>query len=410
MEHLTGFLLTSGWCTGDELQHLANDHNKIPSIAPKSHQPFTNIDTILQFWWLTSDGPLLTEISSPSICFIASENQLKAEELVRTLAWPIRIEAKALKNFRHQPISVCYLPEQYISRWKRLLIEHDISCWEHDIRPGTRYLMERFIYGSAQIALNDKTIKQQYSQKKESPHFLISQQARFKPAVSRPKFKVWSLDIETSMPKPGKPDSLFSIGVVCEGQSWVWMIGQPNDANGLSPLKNIIWCLDEVDLLNKFLYQLQMDDPDILIGWNIIQFDMTFLLKKFNQHNIPAKLGRAGGLLNLTRSHQYPDRVYCYLPGRLIIDGIDTLKSATYQFDSFALNDVALQLLGQTKLLKGDDRGDDIEYLFENNPYELAACNLQDCQLVWDIFKKQALLDFLVERSHMTGLVMDRMG
>ena len=410
MDSLSGFLLTSGWCSQTETptQLIEKTDSSLHYAKPTDHSDAIN--NILQFWWLTPEGPLLTEIFSPSICFITTENQPKAEKLLQTLAWPIRIEAKDLKNFRHQAVSACYLPEQFLSRWKRLLIEHHIPCWEHDIRPGTRYLMERFIYGSANIALLDKVQKKQYPENRQSPDFLSSQQVRFQPTVTRPKFKVWSLDIETSMPKPGKPDYLFSIGVVCDQQRWVWLIGQPDNNYDASQSIEVIGCQDEIDLLNKFQSHLQQDDPDLIIGWNIIQFDMTFLLKKFNQYKIPAKLGRAGGLLKLTTSHQFPDRVYCYLPGRLIIDGIDTLKSATYHFDSFALNDVARNILGQSKLLSGDDRGGDIEYLFDHDQTSFVNYNIRDCQLVWDIFDKVQLLEFLVERSHITGLAMDRMG
>ncbi len=40
----------------------------------------------------------------------------------------------------------------------------------------------------------------------------------------------------------------------------------------------------------------------------------------------------------------------------------------------------------------------------------LAAYNLRDCELVWDIFADQKLLHFAVERSQLTGLLLDRIG
>jgi len=40
----------------------------------------------------------------------------------------------------------------------------------------------------------------------------------------------------------------------------------------------------------------------------------------------------------------------------------------------------------------------------------LAAYNLEDCQLVWDIFDKTDLINFAIERAQLTGLEMDRVG
>src|SRR5690606_15541014 len=40
----------------------------------------------------------------------------------------------------------------------------------------------------------------------------------------------------------------------------------------------------------------------------------------------------------------------------------------------------------------------------------LAAYNLKDCQLVWQIFARAGLLEFAIERARMTGLTLDRNG
>ena len=148
----------------------------------------------------------------------------------------------------------------------------------------------------------------------------------------------------------------------------------------------------------------------MLIGWNFIQFDMAFLKRKFAEHDIPFALGRDGSLLDWRQSAQNPDRIFLHTPGRVILDGIECLRTATWQFDSFALDDVADQLLGEGKLLHGEERGGDIERLFVEDKQSLAAYNLKDCELVWRIFEHTDLFNFLVERSRMTGLLMDRMG
>jgi len=99
------------------------------------------------------------------------------------------------------------------------------------------------------------------------------------------------------------------------------------------------------------------------------------------------------------------------VPGRLVLDGIDTLKSATYSFESFSLQSVAETVLGRGKLSDDvDNRGATISAQFITNKLALAAYNLEDCQLVWDIFLSTQLFDFAIERARLTGLAMDRFG
>ena len=51
-----------------------------------------------------------------------------------------------------------------------------------------------------------------------------------------------------------------------------------------------------------------------------------------------------------------------------------------------------------------------INYDFKHNKIKLAEYNLQDCELVLEIFAHTSLLEFLTLRSQLTGLELDRMG
>ena len=84
--------------------------------------------------------------------------------------------------------------------------------------------------------------------------------------------------------------------------------------------------------------------------------------------------------------------------------------AAFYNFESFSLENVARQLLGEGKLLHGSDRGVEIGRLFEEDKTRLADYNLRDCELVSEIFAATDLLDFALARTAMTGLNLDRMG
>jgi DNA polymerase-2 len=94
-----------------------------------------------------------------------------------------------------------------------------------------------------------------------------------------------------------------------------------------------------------------------------------------------------------------------------VLDGIATLKSATWSFERFTLESVSRELLGRgKKIAKGGDRVAEIRRMHAEDVDLLAAYNLEDCRLVLAIFEKAELLDFAMERARLTGLAMDRPG
>jgi len=97
--------------------------------------------------------------------------------------------------------------------------------------------------------------------------------------------------------------------------------------------------------------------------------------------------------------------------GRLLIDGIEALRSATWNFPSFSLEYVAQELLGEGKSISNPyQRMAEIDRRFAEDKPALARYNLKDCELVTRIFAHTELLSFLLERAAVTGLPADRSG
>ncbi|GAB7215940.1 hypothetical protein OS42_25510 [Dickeya oryzae] len=95
----------------------------------------------------------------------------------------------------------------------------------------------------------------------------------------------------------------------------------------------------------------------------------------------------------------------------MIVDGIEALKSATWNFASFSLEFVAQSLLGEGKASDNPyQRLEEIEQRFQQDKPALARYNLKDCELVTRIFEKTHLIAFLLERASVTGLAADRSG
>jgi DNA polymerase-2 len=386
-----GFLLTSRWYEGKQ-------------------------STELEFWFASSAGPLCLCIEQPSVCFVPVIEQDKAQRLARAEGITVTIRDVALSAFNQQPLVACYLRQEDIYRFNYLLSDWDIHVWEYDLRPTDRYLMERFIRGGAEI----------HGLWQQKDGYLLCQQGKTKPsieAVTTTALTVLSVDIETTFPKEGKRDQLFSIA--CHGEvlingslemvSHIWMVGSGDAAISEAVAEHCIYLADEVSLLKTFFNEMQRLDPDIIMGWNFIQFDMDFIQHKCDEFDVPFILGRNQQEVSWRHDQNKANRSYVHVPGRCIIDGIEMLRQAEYKFESFALDHVAEELLGRRKLITGEAKvyesyDHEIEYLFDNDKPALAAYNLEDCILVWDIFQHTELMDFAIQRSSLTGLLLDRMG
>src|SRR5690554_253960 len=356
----------------------------------------------LVFWWKTEQGVVRQQVEQQAICFIQQQHQAQAERSIKLLRWPIEIKPVALKHFNGQPVSACYLPNSYRYRWQQFLAEQNIPTYEVDIRPTDRYLMERFVYGQAQLvgefsAGLESFVSANYQ----------SFQGNIKPIKNiqwQPTLRALSLDIETSFARLNQPDHLYSVSLYADDYELVLMIGETENTHYIE------YYPDESSLLLALLEKLNTYDPDVIMGWNIVQFDFQFLIKKFQQHGLEFNLGRDGSALTHRYDNRYPEILYVTVAGRVILDGIGLLRNAAYSFESFSLNNVAEHFLGEQKLLTGDDRSSDIDYLFKHDKPALAAYNLKDSELVWRIFEVAHLLEFAIERSSLTGLLMDRIG
>jgi DNA polymerase-2 len=152
-------------------------------------------------------------------------------------------------------------------------------------------------------------------------------------------------------------------------------------------------------------------DPDVIIGWNVVQFDLRVLQAHAKQYGVPLRLGRDGSALDFREHTQQAEHFFAGAAGRLVIDGIDALKSATWSFPSFSLEYVAQTLLGEGKSIDNPyQRMAEIQRRFDEDKPALARYNLKDCELVTRIFQRADLLSFMLERAAVTGLAADRTG
>ncbi|MFT4993704.1 MAG: DNA polymerase-2 [Paraglaciecola sp.] len=351
--------------------------------------------TYLEYWLVTDAGPVkLTTPAQRTVFFVRQQDQTLITGLFSKGRIDYEFKALDLVSFAQEPIGALYFHRSSAAyKAKQALQQANIICFEDDIRLSERFLMERFVYGSAAFSGLP-----QHTQGYQSYH-----QAQLKPADYIPGFKVLSLDIECS-----EHGELYSIGLAASDYQQVLMIGEPVGGNTPDWIK---WVADEKALLLGLLEAVKDYDPDLFIGWNVVNFDFRLLIKRAQLHKVALTLGRGKEPLIWRDARGEVNQGFVSMPGRLVIDGIDALKTATYHFDSFSLESVARALLGKGKLSDDvDNRMAAINHDFKHNKVKLAQYNLQDCTLVLNIFAHTKVLDFLTLRSQLTGLELDRAG
>jgi len=350
---------------------------------------------LLRFWLHTANGPLLIEQEAQESVFFVEQCHLdKALSLTRTLCH--RTRSLPLKSFSQQNVTAFYFTSQHNHRRAAsTLLENEIIALESDIRTVDRYLMERFI--TANISVSTRTLTQHETHQS-------AQNCKLSPIQFEPSFKVVSFDIETNI----NTNKLLSIGVYCEDHEIVFMVG---DSRTEDSLPGVQFCSNERALLTTFIAWIHAYDPDILIGWNCINFDLRMIDQACKRLGLPFDIGRNKERVEWRTSPNNEDRLFILIPGRAVLDGIDTLKSATYSFESFSLESVSREVLGKGKLIHNpDDRGEEIIRLFHDDKPAFAKYNLEDCKLVWDIFEHTDLFQFAISRANLTGLPINKIG
>ena len=337
-----------------------------------------------------------------------------------------------LTAFDGGPVDAVYFRTQNdLFRGRDRLRDQGTPCFEADVRPEERFLMERFIHGGIEFhgdAKQNEGIRQFVDPRMRSKTF-------------QPEFSVLSLDIET-----GQKGELYAIA--CHFQGCLSRRQRPgikeedigvvllldtdyHSREGLSAAvndspseKNLLPGMDREPLPEKgFLYRFKTErellsafvsvmgflDPDVIIGWHVIGFDLMFLENKFKACNLPFAISRSGRAPKIREVRKGVFRAD--ISGRIVIDGPPALRAAFYSFENFSLETVASAVLGQGKDIAEDaDKVAEIERRYQEDKAGLAHYNLLDCRLVSGIFSKTGLIDLTFKRAFISGLPMDRVG
>ena len=173
--------------------------------------------------------------------------------------------------------------------------------------------------------------------------------------------------------------------------------GAPGDAPDLRVHERhkVVLYPDEVSMLRGLVAYIRERDPDILSGWNFVEFDIPYILNRM------AALGLRGE--DLARLPGQTERNA--VRGRAVFDLLSAYrKMHQAQKESYRLDAIAGEELGVTKVRYSGT----VTELWRSDPKRLVEYNCRDVELCVGIDKKNNIIEFYREISRYVGCPLDR--
>lgn len=266
-----------------------------------------------------------------------------------------------------------------------------IDTFEADVRFAVRYLIERGIKGGCEI---------DGEAHENARGMLVFDNPTLRPASAKVEPRVFAFDIETN------GDRLLAISMFANGLDEVLIV----DTQDRAMPELATACDSEYSALDAFCERIARFDPDVITGWNTIDFDFTMLQKIAARVRHPFELGRDRGAIRIRKPEGYFGSGQASIPGRLVLDGIDLLRGAFVRVEDYSLDAVARHVLGEGKAVHGDVR-DRLAEILHNYAHDLPAFALYartDARLAYRIVEKLDLIRLAFARSELAGMTPDR--
>lgn len=318
-----------------------------------------------------------------------------ASRVTAAAAGPVTVAATDLSTMRGERVArveVRTPPDTPAIRQR--LIGAGISCYEADIPFATRFLIDRGLRGALTIDgpfRPGRLVDRVY----ENPDLA--------PAEWIPDLAILSIDIETD----ARAERILSIGLYSPTGAEVHLVQVSGSARLPAAARGYA---TERDLLVGALGRIRDLDPDVLVGWNLIDFDLAVIDARCTALKVPFYPGRAEMKTTIRVDRTFWGASRASIPGRAVLDGVALLRGAFVKLEDYRLETAARTVLGEGKLQAGAGRHTWIEEAHRVNVEEFVAYNLTDARLAYDIIERLGLIPLAIRRSLLTGMPLDRVG
>ena len=354
----------------------------LPTSTLRSGKPVIQL-----FGKLSTGEPFLVEDDRFRPYFFAPPEHARA--LAREEG--VEVEQSELRDLRGRPLARVFAPVPgAVPRLRRQVLDAGGEPFEADVRFAYRYLIDHGVRASLEIE----------GEPEQRDRLLCFHNPKLGPAQYRPELSMLSLDIETT-PDAGR---ILSIALVGEGADEVHLLSA-------APVAGALVHEDEASLLDAVCSRVLEIDPDVITGWNVVDFDLRVMARRATAMRRRLELGRTAGEIFFPQDRSFTRQGRAEVAGRMVLDGIALVRDAIPLAD-YTLETAAQAVLGRGKLIgsAAGERVGEIQRLYREDPAALVAYNREDARLVLDLLEAESLLDLTIERSLLCGMQLDRVG
>lgn len=253
------------------------------------------------------------------------------------------------------------------------------TSYQYGYNPGNE--KSKLWRGMEEIMLKIETSKPVY-EKKLSPKLRYIHDNKEYPNYRLVDLSSMTFDIEVynkrGFPDPNH-DRIISIAYVYEGR------------------EEVISDDDEAELIQRFFNTIRAYDPDVLVGYNMEEFDLPYLFRRAKLNNI-----------NIDRISRYDLPVIAdknIIPGRILFDVYNLVnllsKFSLLDLDEYTLSHVYYKLFDEKKIELDRDR---IWEIWEKDRDVVKNYNLSDAKATDRIYRR--FLPLMLELSNLSKMYL----
>ena len=166
---------------------------------------------------------------------------------------------------------------------------------------------------------------------------------------------------------------------------------------------------DEQSLLAAFAARIVELDPDVLTGWNVVDFDLARLVERAEAHGMGFDVGRSSDGARILPGGRGRTTT-AIIPGRQVIDAMRVARSGPERYEDYTLETVARSVLGRGKgtSLRGAAKLAELDRMYRNELSAFADYAAEDAVLVLDVLAGTGLFALTLARATLVGIGLDR--
>ena len=355
---------------------------------------------VVHLWCRLEDGrsALVRKPYEPYF-FIREDDAQKAEGLTGDIE--ASFAATKLQSMAREPVvRVTTAVPADVPKLRESFEKEDVECFEADVRFAYRAMMDFGVHAS--FLLEGEA---------EDPGKPLLVDALYDdPGISSlgqdhfPSLAILSFDIESDK-RSGAIYCLSVYGLDTQGKSYEErLIVSDEKVKGAHSFP------DEAGLIDAFVKLVRDHDPDVITGWNVIDFDLRLLQERARKAKRSLDIGRDGSTLRLRLESGFFRDSSAQATGRLVLDGMALLKNSFVKLPDYKLATAAAHFSDDRKLIEatGKEKYEEITRLYEEDKESLLEYNALDAKLVIDVIQGSGALPLTIRRSLLVGMPLDR--